>query len=91
VPGTGLLRFGCRNWVVEGKYGVKRAAFGSRVKQGGIEGYKKLPRCGPKMLNSLGRAVWTITPFFLNEHGLVVGYFETPHDFDTAQNAIVID
>jgi L-rhamnose mutarotase len=79
-------------WIVEGESGVKRAAFVSRVKQGRIEEYKKYHReVWPEMLDALRRAGWHKYSLFLKDDGLLVGYFETPHDFDTAQNAIAAE
>jgi L-rhamnose mutarotase len=68
---------------------VKRIGFVSKVKHDRIEEYKKHHReVWPEMLAALSRSGWHNYSLFLRNDGLMFGYFETPNDFDTAQNAI---
>lgn len=63
---------------------VERVCFILRVRQDRLDGYKKAHRAvWPEMLEALSATGWTNYSLFLDEGGLLVGYFET-EDFEAA-------
>jgi L-rhamnose mutarotase len=64
---------------------MKRIGFLLKVKADMIEAYKKdHENVWPEMRQALSRQGWHNYSLFLREDGLLFGYFETPHDFQTA-------
>jgi L-rhamnose mutarotase len=64
---------------------VRRIGFLLKVKKEKIDEYKEHHRhVWPEMLDALREAGWRNYSLFLNEDGLLFGYFETPHDLETA-------
>ena len=64
---------------------MKRVAFLLKVKQDKLAEYKEHhQRVWPEMLDALRRAGWGNYSLFLRDDGLMVGYFETPDNFQAA-------
>lgn len=64
---------------------MKRIGFQFKVKADKLDEYKRHHAAvWPDMLDALRRTGWHNYTLFLREDGLVFGYFETPHDFQTA-------
>ena len=64
--------------------GVERVCFILRVRQDRLDAYKEAHRSvWPEMLAALSATGWTNYSLFLDEDGLLVGYFET-EDFEAA-------
>lgn len=65
---------------------MHRVAFKLKVKQDKLEEYKKVHQeVWEEMLEALREAGWHNYSLFVAESGLLFGYFETPHDFETAR------
>ena len=63
---------------------VERVCFILRVRQDRLDEYKEAHRSvWPEMLEALRATGWTNYSLFLDEDGLLVGYFET-EDFEAA-------
>ena len=63
---------------------VERVCFILRVRQDRLDEYKEAHRSvWPEMLEALSATGWTNYSLFLDEDGLLVGYFET-EDFEAA-------
>ena len=68
---------------------MKRVGFVLKVKADKIEEYKQHhTQVWPEMLDALRDAGWHNYSLFLREDGLLFGYFETPVDLATAQQAM---
>jgi L-rhamnose mutarotase len=68
---------------------VNRVGFVCKVKEDRLEEYKKHHRqVWPEMLDALRRTGWHNYSLFMREDGLMFGYFETPHSFNAASEAI---
>jgi L-rhamnose mutarotase len=68
---------------------VKRVGFMCKVKESKLEEYKKHHRqVWPEMLDALRRTGWHNYSLFMRDNGLMFGYFETPHSFNAASEAI---
>ena len=64
---------------------MKRIGFVLKVKQDRIEEYKEHHSAvWPEMLDALHETGWHNYSLFLQEDGLLFGYFETPDDLATA-------
>ncbi len=64
---------------------MKRIGFQFKVRADKLDQYKRHHEAvWPEMLDALRRTGWHNYTLFLREDGLVFGYFETPHDFQTA-------
>ena len=64
---------------------MKRIGFLLKVKKDKIEAYKKHhENVWPEMCEALSRQGWHNYSLFLNEDGLIFGYFETHESFETA-------
>jgi L-rhamnose mutarotase len=60
-----------------------------KVKESKVEEYKNHHRqVWPEMLDALRRTGWHNYSLFMREDGLMFGYFETVHSFNTASAAI---
>lgn len=65
---------------------MQRVAFLLKVNSNRLDEYKKIHQnVWPEMQQALSDAGWHNYSLFLREDGLLFGYFETPHDFDTAR------
>jgi L-rhamnose mutarotase len=65
---------------------VHRVAFLLKVKPDRLDEYKQIHRdVWPEMQRALSEAGWHNYSLFMREDGLLFGYFETPHDFETAR------
>jgi L-rhamnose mutarotase len=65
---------------------MQRVAFLLKVNSNRLDEYKKIHQTvWPEMQQALSDAGWHNYSLFLREDGLLFGYFETPHDFDTAR------
>ncbi len=65
---------------------MHRIGFTLKVKQERLEEYKEAHKAvWPEMIEALTEAGWHNYSLFLNSDGQLFGYFETPHDFDTAR------
>jgi L-rhamnose mutarotase len=63
---------------------VERVCFILRVRQDRLDEYKEAHRSvWPEMLDALSATGWTNYSLFLDEDGLLVGYFET-EDYEAA-------
>jgi L-rhamnose mutarotase len=63
---------------------VERVCFILRVRQDRLDEYKEAHRSvWPEMLEALSATGWTNYSLFLDEDGMLVGYFET-EDFEAA-------
>lgn len=68
---------------------MKRIGFLLKVKQDKIEEYKKIhATVWPDLLEALRRCGWHNYSLFMREEGTLFGYFETPHDLQTAIEAM---
>ena len=68
---------------------MRRIGFVLKVKADKLEEYKQHHQdVWPEMLEALRTTGWHNYSLFLNEDGLLFGYFETPVDFATAQAAM---
>ena len=68
---------------------MKRIGFLLKVKQEKIEEYKKIhANVWPDMLEALRRCGWHNYSLFMRDDGTLFGYFETPHDLQTAIEAM---
>lgn len=68
---------------------MKRIGFMLKVKRDRIEEYKKIhASVWPDMLDALRRCGWRNYSLFMRDDGLLFGYFETPHDLETASAAM---
>ncbi len=64
---------------------MKRVGFLLKVKEDKIEEYKKHhEQVWPEMLAALRRTGWHNYSLFIRPDGLLFGYFETPHSFQSA-------
>lgn len=64
---------------------MKRVGFLLKVKADKIEEYKKHhENVWPEMCEALNRQGWHNYSLFMNEDGLLFGYFETPDSFEAA-------
>ncbi len=64
---------------------MKRIGFQMKVKKDKIEEYKEAHRkVWPEVCEALSRNGWHRYSLFMNEEGVVFGYFETPTDYETA-------
>jgi L-rhamnose mutarotase len=64
---------------------MKRIGFVIKVKADKIDEYKKHhENVWPEMREALSRQGWHNYSLFLNEDGLLFGYFETPESFEAA-------
>ena len=65
---------------------MKRIGFRlMKVKKDRIEEYKKHHAAvWPEMLDALRRTGWHNYSLFMDEEGIIFGYFETPEDFQAA-------
>ena len=64
---------------------MNRVGFQMQVKKGKIERYKEVHRTvWPEVLEAITRTGWSRYSLFMNDDGLVFGYFETPNDLQTA-------
>ncbi len=64
---------------------MNRIGFQLKVKPDKIEEYKQHHAAvWPEMLDALRRTGWHNYSLFLRDDGTLFGYFETPHDFQTA-------
>lgn len=64
---------------------MKRVGFQLKVKQDKIDEYiKHHEQVWPEMLEALRETGWHNYSLFMREDGLLFGYFETPHDLETA-------
>jgi L-rhamnose mutarotase len=64
---------------------MKRIGFLLKVKEEKIDEYKRHHKAvWPEMLEALSRHGWHNYSLFMREDGLLFGYFETPHSFETA-------
>ena len=64
---------------------MKRIGFLLKVKTDKTEEYKKHhENVWSEMREALSRRGWHNCPLFMQEDGLLFGYFPTPHDFDAA-------
>ena len=65
---------------------MQRVGFLLKVKSDRLDEYKEIHRnVWPEMQQALSESGWYNYTLFLREDGLLFGYFETPHDFDTAR------
>lgn len=65
---------------------MQRVGFLLKVKPERIDEYKQIHQnIWPEMQQALTEAGWHNYSLFMREDGLMFGYFETPHDFDTAR------
>lgn len=65
---------------------MHRVAFLLKVKPDRLDEYKKIHQdVWPEMKQALSETGWHNYSLFMREDGLMFGYFETPHDFDTAR------
>ncbi len=68
---------------------MNRIGFQFKVKADKITEYKQAhTTVWPEMLAALRRSGWHNYSLFLRDDGLVFGYFETPHDFQTALDSM---
>jgi len=68
---------------------MNRVGFVLKVKADKIDEYKQHhSEVWPEMLEALSTAGWHNYSLFLDENGLLFGYFETPTDLATAQQAM---
>lgn len=68
---------------------MPRVGFVLKVKASLIEEYRRRHReVWPEMLAALGEAGWHNYSLFMNDDGLLFGYFETPVSFDAARAAM---
>lgn len=64
---------------------MNRVGFLLKVKEDMITEYKRHHEdVWPEMLEALSRTGWHNYSLFMREDGLMFGYFETPHDLETA-------
>jgi len=64
---------------------MKRVGFVLKVKQEKLEEYKEHHRnVWPEMRAALSRTGWGNYSLFLRSDGVLFGYFETPHNLETA-------
>lgn len=64
---------------------MNRVGFLLKVKEDMLPEYKRHhENVWPEMLEALSRTGWHNYSLFMREDGLMFGYFETPHDLDTA-------
>ncbi|RMF80427.1 MAG: L-rhamnose mutarotase [Chloroflexi bacterium] len=64
---------------------MKRIGFLLKVKKDMIDEYKRHhENVWPEMLDALRKHGWHNYSLFMREDGLLFGYFETEHDFQTA-------
>jgi L-rhamnose mutarotase len=65
---------------------MHRVGFLLKVKSDRLDEYKEIHRnVWPEMRQALSEAGWHNYSLFMREDGLLFGYFETPHDFETAR------
>jgi L-rhamnose mutarotase len=65
---------------------MQRVAFLLKVKSDRLDEYKEIHKeVWPEMQQALAETGWHNYSLFMREDGLLFGYFETPHDFDTAR------
>jgi len=65
---------------------MQRVAFILKVRNDRLDEYKQIHKeVWPEMLQALSEAGWHNYSLFMREDGLLFGYFETPHDFETAR------
>jgi L-rhamnose mutarotase len=65
---------------------MQRVAFLLKVKHDRLDEYKEIHKqVWPEMQQALAEAGWHNYSLFIRDDGLLFGYFETPHDFDTAR------
>lgn len=65
---------------------MNRIGFLLTVKKDRLSEYREVHEdVWPEMLQALTEAGWHNYSLFLNSDGLLFGYFETPHDFETAK------
>lgn len=68
---------------------MKRVGFMLKVKPDLIEEYKEIHKqVWPEMLEALRATGWHNYSLFMNENGLLFGYFETPESLHAAQTAM---
>lgn len=68
---------------------MNRIGFLLKVKPERIEEYKQIHKnVWPDMLEVLTETGWHNYSLFMRDDGLLFGYFETPHDFDTVRAAM---
>lgn len=64
---------------------MNRIGFQLKVKDDMLDEYKKHHEAvWPEMLEALHRTGWHNYSLFMRDDGTLFGYFETPHDFQTA-------
>ena len=69
---------------------MKRIGFQLKVKADKVAEYKRHHETvWPEMLEALRRTGWQNYSLFLRDDGLLFGYFETAHDFQTALSGMV--
>lgn len=68
---------------------MNRIGFLLKVKKDKLEEYKKIHQdVWPDMLDALRRCGWHNYSLFMRDDGQLFGYFETPHDLQTASDAM---
>ena len=68
---------------------MKRIEFLLEVKKDKIDEYKKIhANVWPDMFEALRRCGWHNYSLFMHNDGTLFGYFETPHDLQTAIEAM---
>ena len=71
---------------------MKRVAFLLKVRKEKIAEYEEHhKRVWPEMLDALHRHGWANYSLFMKEDGTLFGYFETPHDFQTALDGMAAE
>lgn len=71
---------------------MNRIGFQLKVKEEMIAEYKRHHEAvWPEMLDALRRTGWHNYSLFMREDGTLFGYFETPHDFQTALDGMAAE
>lgn len=80
------MRRGCPLLIPISEQIVNRIGFLLKVKADRIEEYKEIHKdVWPEMREALSNAGWHNYSLFMRDDGWLFGYFESPHDFDTAR------